>query len=108
MIRLNLCTRARAQVHVAYQTSGCIAVADHDVLRHLSFVGLLAHSLGAPAPRLAEAAAAVRASLAHKRPAQVPRACMPPRPAESAPQHAGTHRDWAFTACCRYVSTACM
>lgn len=26
------------QVHVAYQTSGCIAVHDHDALRHLDFV----------------------------------------------------------------------
>ena len=25
------------QVHVAYQTSGCIAVHDHDALRHLDF-----------------------------------------------------------------------
>ena len=26
------------QVHVAYQTSGCIAVHDHDALRHMDFV----------------------------------------------------------------------
>ena len=29
------------QVHVAYQTSGCIAVHDHDALRHLDFASQL-------------------------------------------------------------------
>ena len=34
------------QVHVAYQTSGCIAVHDHDALRHLDFTCQLSSESG--------------------------------------------------------------
>ena len=60
-----------AQVHVAYQTSGCIAVRDHDVVRHLDFVNLLASSLAADNSPFIAATKNVRSFLSQKKPGQV-------------------------------------
>lgn len=60
------------QVHVAYQTSGCIAVHDHDAVRHLKFSERLAgilHSKDAAFPR---AVSEANSFLADRNPGQVP------------------------------------
>lgn len=59
------------QVHVAYQTSGCIAVHDHDALRHLKFSQRLAGMLGAKDTAFSTAAAAAQSFVADKKPGQV-------------------------------------
>jgi glucosamine-6-phosphate deaminase len=59
------------QVHVAYQTSGCIAVHDHDAVRHLSFVELIAGMLGSDDGVFSDALATTKAFVAAKKPGQV-------------------------------------
>jgi glucosamine-6-phosphate deaminase len=55
-------------ITVAYMTSGNIAVFDHDVRRHLDFVGRAAPALGIDVGRVATVQAEVEASFAAKRP----------------------------------------
>ncbi|BDA49180.1 probable glucosamine-6-phosphate deaminase at N-terminal half [Coccomyxa sp. Obi] len=59
------------EVHVAYQTSGCIAVHDHDALRHLDFLERFGSITGT---RSAEASANIpdiKAFIARKKPGEV-------------------------------------
>jgi len=59
-------------VHVAYQTSGCIAVWDHDARRFADFAARLPRALGAGAaePQLAGRLQAVAAALDSKAPGE--------------------------------------
>ncbi len=61
-----------AQVHVAYQTSGCIAVWDHDARRFADFAARLPRALGAGAadPQLAGRLRAVAAALDSQAPGE--------------------------------------
>ena len=64
------------QVHVAYQTSGSIAVWDHDARRFADFAARLPHAMGAAAPELAGRLRGVAAALDSKAPGEA-RAWMP-------------------------------
>ncbi len=58
-------------VHVAYQTSGNIAVFDDDAIQFAEFVAEYCESFGAGSPRIAELEAHVDEFLKHKKPGQV-------------------------------------
>lgn len=64
-----LITERHMQVHVAYQTSGCIAVHDHDALRHLDFVERFSSGLNAAAASTLHAE--IKAFISQKKPGQV-------------------------------------
>ena len=67
-----LCT---LQVHVAYQTSGCIAVHDHDALRHLDFMRSFAEHSGTSLDDILQYEA-VQRSMHCKKPGEVsPASC---------------------------------
>lgn len=59
------------QVHVAYQTSGCIAVHDHDALRHLDFVERFGSISGTSTAESSAKHAEVKAFIARKKPGEV-------------------------------------
>jgi len=59
------------QITVAYMTSGNLAVFDHDVRRHLDFLGRLAAEGHIPAAPAAELQRRINDVLAHKRPGDV-------------------------------------
>lgn len=59
------------EITVAYQTSGNIAVFDHEVRRHLDLMRRLSQLFGISAPELAELSAEVDESLAGKIPGEV-------------------------------------
>ena len=59
------------QVHVAYQTSGCIAVRDHDALRHLDFVERLASITGSSAAEARSMHAEIKSFVSSKQPGEV-------------------------------------
>lgn len=61
----------RMQVHVAYQTSGCIAVHDHDALRHLDFVERLASTTGPGAAQARKTHAEIKSFVAKKKSGEV-------------------------------------
>ncbi|EIE24760.1 nagb/rpia/CoA transferase-like protein [Coccomyxa subellipsoidea C-169] len=58
-------------VHVAYQTSGCIAVHDHDALRHLDFVERLASTTGPGAAQARKTHAEIKSFVAKKKSGEV-------------------------------------
>ena len=63
------------QVHVAYQTSGCIAVHDHDALRHLDFMRSFAEHSGTSLDDIFQYGA-VQRSVRCKKPGEVsPASC---------------------------------
>ena len=53
-------------VHIAYMTSGNIAVFDHDALRHIDFVREFHRTFGLPDEHVEELAARMKASIAAK------------------------------------------
>jgi glucosamine-6-phosphate deaminase len=59
------------RISVAYMTSGNIAVFDHDVRRHLDFLGRLSREWHLAEPEVRRATAAVEAHLSTKAPGQV-------------------------------------
>ncbi|KAK9918984.1 hypothetical protein WJX75_008480 [Coccomyxa subellipsoidea] len=61
----------RHEVHVAYQTSGCIAVRDHDALRHLDFVECLASITGSSAAEARSMHAEIKSFVSSKQPGEV-------------------------------------
>ncbi len=58
-------------VHIAYMTSGCIAVFDIDVLRHIDFVEELLQRYAADTQAASELIAKVRRDIAQKKPGEV-------------------------------------
>lgn len=59
------------QVHVAYQTSGCIAVHDHDALRHLDFLERFASNIGTIGAEASASIADIKSFIARKKPGEV-------------------------------------
>ncbi|CAL5226850.1 g9716 [Coccomyxa viridis] len=59
------------EVHVAYQTSGCIAVHNHDALRHLDFVQHLSSATGVSSPVAGEDLKRVQQFVQQRKPGQV-------------------------------------
>lgn len=57
-------------VHIAYQTSGNIAVFDHDALRHIDFVRQMNAIFGLETDRTRELDRRMRESIAHKQPGE--------------------------------------
>jgi glucosamine-6-phosphate deaminase len=57
-------------VHIAYQTSGNIAVHDHDALRHIDFVRQLNALFGLETDRTRELDRRMREAIAHKQPGE--------------------------------------
>ncbi len=58
-------------IHVAYQTSGNIAVFDHDVLRYLDFVGKYLNAAGLATPENGAERAKIEHFLTNKSPGQI-------------------------------------
>jgi glucosamine-6-phosphate deaminase len=67
---IRLCDQGH-EVHVAYQTSGNIAVFDDVALRHLDFVGELANGLGFSQDGATDLARRLRTSIENKQPGDV-------------------------------------
>ena len=65
------CVFMSLQVHVAYQTSGCIAVHDHDALRHIDFVHSLEVADGGISSQKAQTLEAMQTVILYKKPGQV-------------------------------------
>ena len=61
------------QVHVAYQTSGCIAVHDHDALRHIDFMHRFEVANGGISNQKARTLEALQTVIGCKKPGQVRR-----------------------------------
>ena len=75
--KCNVCEKCLCalQVHVAYQTSGCIAVHDHDALRHLDFMRSFAEHSGTSLDEIFQYEA-VQRSVHCKKPGEVsPASC---------------------------------
>lgn len=58
------------EVHVAYMTSGNIAVFDHDAIRHVDFVTEFLQMFGVTSNDVAQLEARIRAAIARKRPGE--------------------------------------
>jgi len=67
---IRLCDQGH-EVHVAYQTSGNIAVFDDEALRHVDFVREFCDSLGFGEAEASRVAAEVQAFIRHKKPGEV-------------------------------------
>ena len=67
------CVFMSLQVHVAYQTSGCIAVHDHDALRHIDFVHSFEIANGGISNQKALTMKALQTVIRNKKPGQVRR-----------------------------------
>lgn len=67
---IRLCEQGH-EVHVAYQTSGNIAVFDDEALRHLDFVRELACGLGFNQDRATDLANSLRSAIENKEPGEV-------------------------------------
>lgn len=62
---------------MAYQTSGCIAVHDHDALRHLDFVQHLSSATGVSSPVAGEDLKRVQQFVQQRKPGQVGHVLLP-------------------------------
>ncbi|CAK0786248.1 hypothetical protein CVIRNUC_009461 [Coccomyxa viridis] len=66
----NLCQQGY-EVHVAYQTSGCIAVHDHDALRHMDFMHSFAAASGGDAAQTSRTLKTLQTFVRNKKRGQV-------------------------------------
>ena len=65
------CVLYAQQVHVAYQTSGCIAVHDHDALRHMDFMHSFAAANGGDAAQTSRTLETLQTFVRNKKRGQV-------------------------------------
>ena len=65
------CVLYAQQVHVAYQTSGCIAVHDHDALRHMDFMHSFAAASGGDAAQTSRTLKTLQTFVRNKKRGQV-------------------------------------